>query len=332
MRSRVPMPACLLWCMTQGGMAFRGGCGGPTLIRVASLPIPDVHPQLTASDSALKDANNYDVNRTLLPKMNSKLFDDLGLGGLTCPFPSWIILLRLSSQFTNHKLCKSSSSNDPKMALKKISNISTIAILLLSLCNAFAPSISPQGRAFVARTSRAMQSNQYFFADVQVPPTAQKEDIVPAPKVRQPAKKTLPKNNNQEGPFAPAVLALKEVLGTEALNKLRAKVISEHSNVIKGFVQTSDSEFGQSVLRLLFRVADKNANGELDREEFKEYLESLGFGFLKEKQVNGMFEKADIDHNGTIDMDEWMRSAPGTLKGNLIKLAKKNGHDLGFLA
>jgi Ca2+-binding EF-hand superfamily protein len=52
---------------------------------------------------------------------------------------------------------------------------------------------------------------------------------------------------------------------------------------------------------------------------------------LKEKQVKGIFERADTDENGTIDLQEWMTEAPKTLRTNLTKLAKKNGGELGFL-
>jgi len=53
---------------------------------------------------------------------------------------------------------------------------------------------------------------------------------------------------------------------------------------------------------------------------------------LKEKEIAKIFKKADGDDNGKLDFEEWQEAAPKVLKGNLVKLAKKNGHDLGFLA
>ena len=41
------------------------------------------------------------------------------------------------------------------------------------------------------------------------------------------------------GPFAPAVRGLKRLMGDQELNELRAKIIGEHSKVIKQFVDTS---------------------------------------------------------------------------------------------
>jgi len=53
---------------------------------------------------------------------------------------------------------------------------------------------------------------------------------------------------------------------------------------------------------------------------------------LKEKQTEKIFERADLDGNGTICIDEFKKETPKTLKTNLVKLAKKNGNDLGFLS
>jgi Ca2+-binding EF-hand superfamily protein len=128
------------------------------------------------------------------------------------------------------------------------------------------------------------------------------------------------------------VLLAKDVLGEEQLNKVRAKAISLHSDVISNFVDTSNSAFGQTVLKALFNVVDTNRNGVVDEEELAQALTKLGFEWLKDKQVKGIFERADRDNNGRIDLEEWITEAPKTLRTNLIKLAKKNGGELGFLA
>ena len=42
--------------------------------------------------------------------------------------------------------------------------------------------------------------------------------------------------------------------------------------------------------------------------------------------------KADQDKNEVIDFEEFVKETPKALRTNLVKLAKQNGHDLGFLA
>jgi hypothetical protein len=136
---------------------------------------------------------------------------------------------------------------------------------------------------------------------------------------------------HKQGVFSPIVQMTKMLLGVEKLNKLRAKVISLHSDVISNFVNTSDTALGNIVLRQLFEFADKDKSGMIDETELRAALQTLGFDWLQEKQIKGIFERADIDTNGAIDLDEWMMEAPRTLRTNLIKLAKKNGGDMGLL-
>lgn len=147
-----------------------------------------------------------------------------------------------------------------------------------------------------------------------------------------PAPKKKPPKKDAEGIFAPAVLLTKDIVGETKLNKLRAKIIAMHSDVIGKFTETAQSEFGNQVLKVLFTLADKNGDGTIDEEELADALKALGFDFLKEKQIAGIFNRADGDKNGQIDFEEFEKAAPKTLKTSLIKLAKKNGHDLGFLA
>lgn len=142
-------------------------------------------------------------------------------------------------------------------------------------------------------------------------------------------KRSAPKHN--EGILSPLVLLTKDVVGDAQLNKLRAKAISMHSDVIGSFVDTSSSDFGISVLRSFFEWSDRNHNGLIEEDELADALHALGFDWLKEKQVHGIFNRADSDQNGSIDVDEWINEAPKTLRTNLIKLAKKNGGELGLL-
>jgi hypothetical protein len=134
------------------------------------------------------------------------------------------------------------------------------------------------------------------------------------------------------GVFSPIVLTAKQVIGDEMLNKIRAKVISMHSEVIGNFVQTYDTPVGRSVLKSLFGVADVNRNGNIDEEELATALQTLGFYWLQSKQIQGIFKRADLDENGSIDFDEFVKEAPKTLRTNLVKLAKKNGGEMGLLS
>jgi hypothetical protein len=136
----------------------------------------------------------------------------------------------------------------------------------------------------------------------------------------------------QEGIFAPAVKLTAQVMGRKELNAFRASVIAEHTKVISAFVDTSESRFGQIALKSLFEAADKDENGTLDKEEVKEALHAMGFKFIQDKQINTIFKRADMDKNDIIDFEEFVKETPKTLRTSLVKLAKQNGHDLGFLA
>ena len=137
---------------------------------------------------------------------------------------------------------------------------------------------------------------------------------------------------SQVGIFAPVVGASKAVLGEKQLNQVRGDVIAAHSKVISAFVDTSESPFGQIVLKQMFEAADKDGNGTLDREEVRDALQALGFTFIEDKQLNKIFERGDTNGDEVIDFEEFVKETPKTLRSSLIKLAKTNGHDLGFLA
>jgi len=135
-----------------------------------------------------------------------------------------------------------------------------------------------------------------------------------------------------EGIFAPIVKGAASVAGRKELNALRGKVIAEHTKVITNFVETSDSAFGRIVLKRMFEAADKDDNGGLDKQEVYDCLHDLGFKFVQAKDVDKFFEKADKNDDAVLDFEEFAKEAPRTLRLNLVKLAKSNGHDLGFLA
>ena len=121
-------------------------------------------------------------------------------------------------------------------------------------------------------------------------------------------------------------------MGRKELNKVRGEVIAMHSKVISKFVQTSESGFGKIALQKMFEAADTDGDGQLSKEEVRDALQALGFSWIAEKQAEEIFKRADKDSSGDIDFEEFVKETPKTLRTNLIKLAKSNGHELGFLA
>lgn len=200
--------------------------------------------------------------------------------------------------------------------------------LLFASSDAFAPMKSMQRTptaVFESADGSAATTDPSSEAAVPQEDVTKQTPTPPAPKKKQ-------DNKNADGIFAPAVLLTKDIVGEGELNKLRAKIIGLHSDVIGKFTATAQSEFGNQVLKVLFDLADKDGNGTIDEEELRVALKAIGFDFLKEEQIDGIFDRADGDKNGQLDFEEWQKAAPKTLKASLVKLAKKNGHDLGFLA
>jgi hypothetical protein len=154
----------------------------------------------------------------------------------------------------------------------------------------------------------------------------------PVPATESPAPKEKAKEAEESsGPFEPLVLVARDIIGAKELQKLRAQIIKEHAGVIANFVATADSAFGNTVLKALFKIADKDGNGTVDREELKEALEALGFVATSDKDMDKIMKKVDKDKNASIDFEEFKEAAEPILKNQLTQLAKANGHDLGFL-
>ena len=133
--------------------------------------------------------------------------------------------------------------------------------------------------------------------------------------------------------FQDSVLLAKSILGTPTLNKLRGEVIKSHSKIITKFVDTYDSTFGKQAMENIFPFADEDDNGQLDAAELKKLLTNgLGFVWLDEKKVDDLVSRFDVDNNKMISFEEFSDQFPKVLRTNLIKLAKANGDDLGFLS
>jgi hypothetical protein len=199
----------------------------------------------------------------------------------------------------------------------------TTSLLLAAIVarsNAFTPS--------TPRSQSVVQNVPYFLNVVEDASVMMEEGPREAVKSKPAPKAKGPDHN--EGPLSPVVILAKKVLGDAELNKLRGKVIGLHSDVIGSFVETANSPFGEQVLKTMFQLADQNKNGKIEEQELAGALRALGFD-LADKQVKGIFERADLDANGELDFEEFRKEAPKTLRTNLVKLAKRNGGDLGFL-
>lgn len=227
--------------------------------------------------------------------------------------------------------------------------LSVIATMMVSdhTSNAFAPSVAHTQRPRPAFAPLSSSPSSVMERQSEIPHFADEPKDVPvathspsstltkeAPTKTKEKTAVAPKKSgaqHKKGVLSPVVLLSKQVLGDEKLNKLRAKVISLHSDTIASFVDTHDSTVGRAVLKNLYELADRDSSGTIDQRELQSALEALGFEWLQEKQVSKIFERADTNANGAIEFDEWMKEAPKTLRTNLIKLAKKNGGDMGLL-
>ena len=136
---------------------------------------------------------------------------------------------------------------------------------------------------------------------------------------------------HKEGIFSPIVKVAKDVVGEKEINSIRGKFISTHSNVIKDFVATHPSAVGERAIRDMFTIADIDGDGEISKGELKVAVSKIGFTWLGDKQIDGVFKRADLNGDGVIDFEEFKKETPKILKTNLVKLAKKNGGDMGWL-
>jgi len=214
--------------------------------------------------------------------------------------------------------------------------------LLLTITNAlsFVPSYRkiPMRSSFLCATDSTSESPEITSVSVtstepdEMVNTQEIENVADTTNViKSPPKKPKSTGAHKEGLLSPLVGLAKGAIGDDSLIKIRAKTISMHTDVIKNFVATYETPVGQRALKDMFTVADLDGDGKLDEEELTRAFSLLGFSWLKEKQVKGIMKRADKDNNGWIDYDEFIAEVPKTLKVNLVKLAKKNGGDMGLL-
>ena len=128
--------------------------------------------------------------------------------------------------------------------------------------------------------------------------------------------------------------------------------VEEHDRLTALTVRTEDEEEELAALE------------ETIEDELERALKKLGFYHLSAGQIDAIMKRADEDDNctarcpdrsvgtfiihstesrapvganrsvsaGVIDYEEFVKEAPKTLKTNLVKLAKNNGAELGFLS
>eukprot|EP00929_Paragymnodinium_shiwhaense_P082843 TRINITY_DN4385_c1_g1_i1.p1 TRINITY_DN4385_c1_g1~~TRINITY_DN4385_c1_g1_i1.p1 ORF type:complete len:184 (-),score=41.87 TRINITY_DN4385_c1_g1_i1:325-876(-) len=136
----------------------------------------------------------------------------------------------------------------------------------------------------------------------------------------------------KDGIFTPTVVGFKVLLGQKKLDAIRGYLIKAHGDAQAAAIDTHETTFGQGAMEWLFNRADQDGNGVIDKAELKEAVQRLGFAWMDDKKVDQLFKKADKDENDEIDLQEFKTVSPKYFKQSLIKLAKKNGSELGFLS
>lgn len=63
--------------------------------------------------------------------------------------------------------------------------------------------------------------------------------------------------------------------------------------------------------RLLFDTFDKNNDGKITPEEFREGLKIVGAKFT-DQQVEDLLKRCDVDHNGYVNLAEFMLYSLGS--------------------
>jgi len=136
----------------------------------------------------------------------------------------------------------------------------------------------------------------------------------------------------KDGPFTPTVVGFKVLMGEENLNSFRNAMIKLHGEAQAAAIDTHESGTGQAIMEWLFNEADADGNGTIDKEELVAACQRLGFEWMDDKRAEKLMKKADKNEDGVIELEEFKTTAPKFFKQSTLKLAKKNGADLGFLS
>jgi hypothetical protein len=219
----------------------------------------------------------------------------------------------------------------------KLSVASIAYVAAIAQSSAFTMSMTGPSTTTLSTTTTfsktQMKSSSLPLPDMleDISPVLINETVVTKPVLEKKTIKAKSGGVHQEGLFSPIVMTAKKVIGDENLNKIRGKVIGLHSEVIGSFVDTHETFVGSTIMQQLFALMDKNKDGVVDETELAIYFKSLGFTWLQEKQIAGIIKRAGSE-DGILRIEQFKGEFPKTLRTNLIKLAKKNGGELGFLS
>jgi len=212
----------------------------------------------------------------------------------------------------------------------KLSIVSIAYVAAIAQSSAFTVSMIGPSKTRSPKTQIKASSLPLPYFMEEISPVQINETAVSKPIQAKKAIKQKSGGVHQKGIFSPISMTAKKVIGDDNLYKVRGKAIGMHSEVISSFVNTHETFMGSTVMQQLFALMDKNKDGGVDENELAVAFKSLGFTWLKEKQIAGIIKRAGSE-DGIFRMEQFKGEFPKTLRTNLIMLAKKNGGELGFL-
>lgn len=127
---------------------------------------------------------------------------------------------------------------------------------------------------------------------------------------------TGPDINNNE-PIAPKKVVEVKSRPSDVTVEMKETSGKEGKDSVDGGDSDSDDALTvqRNKLEAMFLSIDKDGNGKINREEFKEYMDSLGTN-IDEKETNLMFDSIDKDKNDYIFFDEFEEFFKGSIMGD----------------